>query len=561
MRRIRKSVLGLVLAVGMLAFAGPAQADTLEVPKDFNSIQAAVDAASPGDVVAISKRKRPYDENVQVTTNNLQIKGVDGKPVIDAHDIVQGNLPAFDVIANGVAIRNVEIHHGGGISCVGADCAFSKLRFRGKNSDDCVSITGNRGTVTSSVFAGCDQNAVDIQGNDGVIRSNKADLIDSDCFTVTGEGLTFEDNSAARCEDGNGLRLDGDDALVRGSTVKNTDNESFRLTGDDLRVKNNRAMETDSDCYEIDGDDAQFTGNSADICDNGLELNGNGARAVKNEMSHGDQTCLRMTGNNAVAHRNTIDACYRGIDISGQDPVATENTIDRIFVDDGISINCNFPFVEGEPEPLPEDIADCNDAYIASNLIKQSGDDDQGISVFTDDDTSGLEIRDNVVRGGLGEGLRLSVSDSLIVGNRASDNGSEEEAGIDIFGSGNTIARNVSNENGGEGFFVNGDENELRQNKASANFQDGIRIEGNANSLIANETGLNLAEGIEIRGYPPEGEFPGAGLDTIAVDNISAGNEQVDCAADPLVTFAQEEGNVCADGSDFDEAGSGIGRR
>ncbi len=451
---IRNSVLGLLLAGGLLALAGPAQAATLQVPQDFGSIQAAVDAADPGDVVAVKKRKAPYDENVTVPTNNLEIKGVDGKPVVEALVFEQPTIPAFDIAANGVTIRNVEVHHGGGINCAGADCAFSKLRFRGRNSEDCVSITGNRGIVTSSVFAGCDQNAVDIEGDDGVIRSNKADLTDSNCYEVTGERLVFEDNSAARCEDGNGLTLEGNDALVRGSTVKNTDNESFRLTGDDLRVKNNRAMETDSDCFQVNGDDALFTGNSADVCDYGLELNGGQARVTKNQISHGDQTCLRINGNDALVHRNEINACYRGADISGQDPVVTENTIDRIFVDDGISVNCNFAFVEGEPDPLPEDIADCDDAFIASNLIKQSGDDDEGISVFTDEDAEGLEIRDNVVRGGLGTGLRLSVSDSLIAGNRASDNGSEEEAGIEVYGSGNTIARNVSNANGGEGFVV-----------------------------------------------------------------------------------------------------------
>ena len=562
--RIRNGVAGAVLAAVTLGIASPASADTLEVPQDFSTIQAAVDAASGGDVVAIKKRKAAYDENVVVGIDDLTIKGVDGRPVIDAWvDSENTTVPAFDVDANGVSIRNVEIHHGGGIDCTGADCNFSTLRFRGKNQEDCVEITGDRGQVTSSVFAGCDQNAVHINGDDGVLRENKADLIDSDCFEVVGERLVFEDNASARCEDGSGLELSGDDALIRNSTVRNTDNESFRLTGDDLRVTKNVATETDSDCFAINGDRVLFSRNTLDVCDDGLQLSGHQARATKNEISHGDQSCLRISGNEALVHRNKIDACYRGVDVSGQDPVVTENTIDRIFVDDGISFNCYFPFIEGEPEPDPEDVPDCDDALVAFNVINQSGDDDEGISVSTHQDASGIEVRENVVRGGLGVGIRIFASGTTIVENRVKGNGSEEEAGIELDGSGNTLLRNVSNANGGEGFDVFGDDNELRGNTASANFQDGIRVEGNGNALFENETRKNLAEGIEIRGYEENlPDTPASGLDTTVVDNVSAGNGHVDCAADlPFVTFSVIEGNQCADGSDFGQAGSGPPRR
>ena len=63
----------LFLSSALLALAGVASADTINVPADFATIQAAVTAAQTGDVIDV--RAGYYRENVTVTTAGLTLKG------------------------------------------------------------------------------------------------------------------------------------------------------------------------------------------------------------------------------------------------------------------------------------------------------------------------------------------------------------------------------------------------------------------------------------------------------------------------------------------------------
>ncbi len=84
--------------------AGPADDGVLDVPGEFETIQAAVDAASDGDLVLIAPGT--YFEAVDVTTDNLTIRGLDRDGVV-----LDGELELDNGIrvlgANGVAIENL----------------------------------------------------------------------------------------------------------------------------------------------------------------------------------------------------------------------------------------------------------------------------------------------------------------------------------------------------------------------------------------------------------------------------------------------------------------------
>ena len=102
---IARLFLGVVCAsVLASACAADDAGNTLLVPQDFATIQQAVDATQPGDLVLIDKGV--YNESVTVKTDDIVIRGVDRNEVI-----LDGKYSLTDGIrvagANGVAVENM----------------------------------------------------------------------------------------------------------------------------------------------------------------------------------------------------------------------------------------------------------------------------------------------------------------------------------------------------------------------------------------------------------------------------------------------------------------------
>ena len=76
---------------------------TRHVPGEYPSIQSAVDAAEPGDLVLIDRGV--YREAVTVTTPSLVLRGVDRSEVVIDGEFVRGN--GVMVLADGVAVENM----------------------------------------------------------------------------------------------------------------------------------------------------------------------------------------------------------------------------------------------------------------------------------------------------------------------------------------------------------------------------------------------------------------------------------------------------------------------
>ena len=129
MTRTTRRALGALLALGLLASAcgdddggddasptteapagddggsdgGEAAFSTLRVPTDHETIQAAVDAAEPGDLVLIEPGT--YEEAVDVTTEDLTIRGLDrNEVVLDGGFELENGIR---VLADGVAVENM----------------------------------------------------------------------------------------------------------------------------------------------------------------------------------------------------------------------------------------------------------------------------------------------------------------------------------------------------------------------------------------------------------------------------------------------------------------------
>jgi plastocyanin len=81
---------------------------TRRVPEDYRTIQAAVDAARPGDLVLVGPGV--YREEVKVRTPSLVLRGRDRNRVVIDAEYRRAN--AVSVTADGVAVENLTVRHG-----------------------------------------------------------------------------------------------------------------------------------------------------------------------------------------------------------------------------------------------------------------------------------------------------------------------------------------------------------------------------------------------------------------------------------------------------------------
>lgn len=108
-RRWLGATVGLaLLAVGCRGAGEDDASGTRRVPDDYSTIQEAVDAAEPGDLVLIEPGT--YEEAVDVTTDDLVIRGLDRNDVVLDGGFELGNGIRI-LEADGVAVENLTVQN------------------------------------------------------------------------------------------------------------------------------------------------------------------------------------------------------------------------------------------------------------------------------------------------------------------------------------------------------------------------------------------------------------------------------------------------------------------
>jgi hypothetical protein len=87
----------------------PAAFVTHNVPADYDTIQAAVDAAAPGELVLIDEGV--YHEAIVVQTDNIVIRGMDRNTVILDGEHEEGFENGVIIFSNGVAVENLTVRN------------------------------------------------------------------------------------------------------------------------------------------------------------------------------------------------------------------------------------------------------------------------------------------------------------------------------------------------------------------------------------------------------------------------------------------------------------------
>lgn len=262
-----------------------------KVPQKYPTIQAAVDAANPGDSIEISKKKN--FEHVTVSTPRLVIKGVKPGVVVDGYLEAIGHGNQFDISANRVRVANLELRHGYGIDCNASErCVAERVRFTGQSHDDCFYSGGDRAQVLRSTLTACGDNGVHMNGNKGRIVGNTIRLADSQCVYVNADDVVVRNNVVRNCEDGDGISVTGDNARIVGNRIANVDGDLIDVSGTGGKVLRNRASAAYGDCFYLYGDRSRAEGNRGSDCDEGLYISGSNVKAIGNRLSGMDSTAM-----------------------------------------------------------------------------------------------------------------------------------------------------------------------------------------------------------------------------------------------------------------------------
>jgi parallel beta-helix repeat protein len=199
MRRLRTArFLGILLVCVMLvssfaAFPPTAKAaTTIYVPDNYSTIQAAVDAASPGDSVIV--RSGTYKENV-IVNKSITLRGVDrNTTIIDATKIISGIDSGTGIRASSISIiTGFTIING----CYGIECwepiSLTIDHNIFKNTRGTAIVMGDFSasvTITSNEFINNVHNCIFVLCS-ATVRNNK--------FNDNGDGIFNDPGGADAC--------------------------------------------------------------------------------------------------------------------------------------------------------------------------------------------------------------------------------------------------------------------------------------------------------------------------------------------------------------------------
>lgn len=229
-----RTIASLLVAASFLVAPETVHAKTLPVPGKHPTLQGAIDAAGPGDVITVKGGVYRTRVVVPADKTGLTIRGI-GKPILDAFP--QGGVThgvGLDVLADDVRLENLIVRHaryasgsalGIGIRITGdgarldevhvADCDWGGLLITGDGArlEDCSS-SGN-GFLTPNGYG------LYVDG-DGARVLHCSSFGDHDGITVDGRDLVVRDCDV-RAAGGRGIYVNvgsNGDGLVRGCTVR-----------------------------------------------------------------------------------------------------------------------------------------------------------------------------------------------------------------------------------------------------------------------------------------------------------------------------------------------------
>ena len=297
----------LFAACGLLALlAAPAFAVTRAVPSAFPTIQAAVNAALPGDRIVVAPGV--YQEHVVSTNSDLKFIG--------KNTVWDGTL------TNGTA--------GVCLTATGDNLVVQGFIFRaGASSVAQVQITGTNARVARCSSRGPSARFLRVVGNGAVVDTCTLYSVNSTAIEIIGDGAVVRKVKARQCDD-NVIRVVGARATVTDCLMSlNEDSASISISGTNAVVARNTFLD----------------------CDGTITISGTGAVVEKNKLLGSGN--FFVTGDSIVIRGNTVTGAgddSTGISVSSATPAGggvIENNKLKNISQTGFVLSCHNVIVRG----------------------------------------------------------------------------------------------------------------------------------------------------------------------------------------------------------------------
>ena len=188
-----RTLAAALVATGTLVFVSPAHADTLQVPRDFETIQAAIDAAVDFDHIIVAPGE--YVENIDFSGKTITVRGSGGRDVTTINGNNAGTVVTCasgegpGTTLHGFTITNGSAYEGAGMRNINSsmnvlNCAIINNRGGGNNS-----IGGgmfNQGSDVTIIDCVFDNNLAE---HGGGCYSDFSDMVIIDTVFVDNYGL------------------------------------------------------------------------------------------------------------------------------------------------------------------------------------------------------------------------------------------------------------------------------------------------------------------------------------------------------------------------------------
>lgn len=317
--------LALALAGVLACSAAPALAGTIKVPQHHATIQAAVDAAQPGDKVVVGPGI--YLEQVLVDgKSDLTIVGRNGHQIGDAAVPLDVGVTIVD--SQSITLRKLRFVPGED-DVVAAALIDPDAVIR---VEDCHAVT-----VRSCRIVGGSGHGVDVVGSTGItVFRNVIEDVGASAIAIGQTGADVDDavvlkNKIAGAGDA-AIAVSGSDALIERNKIQGGGGEGIRVTGSAHDILSNRIDGVGSAGIRLYGDTHLVQKNRIeDSAFDGVDVEADSCLVLRNKVwrAGDDGLSLDDTTGSLIERNKVYDANGDGVRLA-----STGNTLNKNLAKD-----------------------------------------------------------------------------------------------------------------------------------------------------------------------------------------------------------------------------------